>query len=1484
MSHRHITQALKSIPAKSSAAVKKFLNDFYEKISTEDIDLMEPHHMASLAMLHWDLSAQRRPGRPIIKIRTTRIKKGDSDAGYTLIDMVNDDRAFLVDSIAAEIARQGRLIHLLIHPVMHIERGGGRKQVAITGSQGAKTQAQSHIHIQLQGAMAESAIPDLEQALIRVLDDVMFSTRDWQDMKEKLRECEKILTTAPKNYNRRDIDEYIGFLEYLYKDNFTLLGYREYRFTESDGNIKSHIVNGSSLGLLHEDAGGAFISDSKDGLPQDLQRMRRELPPLTVMKLARRSTVHRSVPLDAIVVKKHDRKGSVVGECLFIGLFTSVTYSRSIQDVPLLRRKADEVLAKSGFRIGGHNYKAARHILEKYPRDELFQMSMDKILKTVTSIMHLQERQRIALYTRRDIFGRYVSCLVYVPRDRYDTRLRMIMQQILESEIGGRCSDFYTNLDDSNTARVMFTVETNEMMTKTRYDTKKIEARLQEAGRVWSEKLALALLDVGGDESRIPDIVEKYGNAFPVGYQENYEPRQCVYDIGKLGEAEKRDNSNLTLDLYRCKVCGGDALRLKVYARNAPINLSDILPILENMGLTVLSELPFEVKPKNADESIWIQDFLMQSKDRGSLTDIENSKPKFEEALGRIWRGEMENDSLNHLVLRAHMDWRDIMILRAYVRYMRQAGTSFSTRFIERTLYSQAEISGLAIELFKCIHNPRKKSANAKKLKTAIETALDKVVSLEEDRILRTIINLIESTLRTNFFQSGADGALKPYLSLKLDSRAVNELPSPRPFREIFVYSPRVEGIHLRGDMIARGGIRWSDRHEDFRTEVLGLMKAQQVKNSLIVPMGAKGGFVVKKPPAGGDRKAYLAEGIECYKILVRGLLDLTDNRKGKKVIPPRQVIRLDGDDPYLVVAADKGTASFSDIANSLSAEYGFWLGDAFASGGSAGYDHKKMGITARGAWESVKRHFRELNHDTQKQPFDVIGVGDMGGDVFGNGMLLSEKTRLVGAFNHIHIFCDPDPDMAASFKERKRLFDAVKGWDEYDTKKLSKGGRIYSRADKSLQLTPEIMRRFDIGKEKVTPADLIQAILRARADLLYFGGIGTYVKASHETHADAGDKTNDALRIDANELRAKIIGEGANLAITQAARVEFALCGGKLNADFVDNSGGVNSSDVEVNIKILMSVVMENPKRKMTTAARNKLLSSMTEEVAQVVLTNNYQQAQALSLMEMHAGKNLSGHTRFINDLEKSHGLSRRLEGLPDEDEIEERRRAGKGLTRPELAVLQAHAKILFTKDLLASNLPEQKDLEPHWLFNYFPAPLREKYTAEMRNHRLRREIVATTLACGIVNRMGPTFVKETMDRTGASCAEVVKAFLIVRDAFDLRALWFAIEDLDGRVPAAVQLRAMQDVADTAWRETLWFLTRLNRPLDIKRDTADFHARVDTLRSCLDKVMADERRASMNQRLHAGMENGLPKDLAWNIAIMPVMGAAGDIIRISMD
>lgn len=1454
-----MSKAKASVAKSKTPTAANIEKDFFTKVPAEDRLLLNDADRKSVAKRHADMAARRKGNKGLVQVGVM----GAGAKARTVIDIVNDDMAFLVDSVAAEIVRHGKVIALLLHPILQGTKG-----------------AQSHMHIALDTVLTQAMMDDLANDLENTLRDVRAATSEWHAIRDKVKECQAALRLAPPSWPENDPEEFTAFLDYIYNDNFTLLGARAYKFARG----KTVAVEDSGLGLLNDKIIPPYITEGgSDGLPVDLLLANNELPPLLVTKLGKKSTVHRAVPLDAIAVRQFDKNGNVTGAYLFIGLFTSVTYSRSIEDIPYLRRKANVVMEESGFKSGTHDYKALRHILEKYPRDELFQIKLPRLLKTATSILSLQERQRIALYTRKDVFNRFISCLVYIPRDRYDTRLRVKLGKILEQEFKGVCGNFYTTLDDSPLARVMYIINIDENSV-TEYKSTAIEEKLQEAGRLWSEKLTDALQSKLDNDQAITAIVQHYGHAFPLSYQEAYLPKQTLHDITKIDDT--LNENRLMLDLYKDYTCEPQQVRLKIYNKDTPIVLSDVLPLLENMGLRTVSELPFAVKPGDGEQTVWIHDFSLYMKD-GHAPAFDKkaveTKAHFEEAFTRIWYGDMENDSLNKLILSAGLDYRDITVMRAYVRYLRQTANPFGKLYIETALTKHPFISRLVVDLFKAYFDPAKAKEAEKKsaaLNSAIEEALQRVESLDEDRILRSVTGLVNATLRTNFFQKDENGAPKTWLSLKLNSHAIHDLPEPKPFREIFVYSPRVEAVHLRSDWISRGGIRWSDRHEDFRTEVLGLMKTQQVKNSVIVPMGAKGGFVVKQPPKEGGRPAYLKEGVECYKIFVRGMLDITDNSVGGKVIPPKNVVRRDQDDPYLVVAADKGTASYSDTANALSLEYGHWLGDAFASGGSAGYDHKGMGITARGGWESVKRHFREMGKDIQKEAFTVIGVGDMAGDVYGNGMLLSPHINLIGTFNHMHIFIDPTPDAAATFKERQRLFKDVKGWEAYNEKLLSKGGRIYSRSEKSLTLTPEIRKLYDIDKDKVSPPELIQAMLRKDVDLLWFGGIGTYIKATTETHGEVGDKGNDSLRVNAADINAKVIGEGANLALTQNARVELGLKGVRLNADFIDNSGGVDSSDHEVNIKILMTDIMSG-KHGMDTGKRNKLLASMTDEVASLVLRHNYQQTQGISLMEMQAHDQAGAHINLMHTLKRTDNLDRKLDGLPSDDALLARQREGHGLVRPEISMLQAYAKIRFTRDLLATDIPDHADMQDDWLVNYFPHPLRKPYRTEILRHRLRREIIATNLSFQLINRMGPTFVDSMIAKTGASTADVARAWIIVVNAFGLQKLWAEIEALDGKVSGQVQLSALREISRTAERETLWFLTRLGRKPDIKRD-ASFGAGILDYVKNIENVMTPKRRSMIDSRTSELLQDGLPKDMARRIATIPMLGAACDVIRIA--
>lgn len=1474
-----VQEAQKFLPRNAPNGLKTMLQTLAESISSEDLEFFDPEILSAMASSHWEMAKKKGKRTPKLSIYCPHFEKGE--CRKTVIDIVCDDLAFLVDSVAAEVNKHNLLIGILIHPSLHVEYDAKGVLKTISKKKTDKSQQQSHLHIQINETLSEQAIKDLQDGLHCVLQDVLRSNKDWKPMLGKLKDASKELDKAVTRKPREEIEEYCAFLDYLHDNNFTLLGYREYRFVERGETLYSRTVKDSSLGLLQDDMEPAYITEREEGLPRNLQELRRKLPPVSVSKTNRLATVHRRVPMDCVAVKIYDENGKVIGEKLFLGLLTSVTYSRSVNDVPYLSAKVEETMKLSGYQKGSHDSKALRHILEKYPRDELFQIDTQDLLETAQDIIRLQERQRIALFMRKDPFGRYLSCLVYIPRDRFGTKLRKNISKILEEETNGVCTNFYTTLDDSVFARVMFVISVSQK-NPPRINTKYIEQRLRDAGKTWPERLSEALARVHDSDIKVAEIVEQYGEAFPVSYTTRYHAKQSVFDIGHIEQA--LESGRIVLDLYRPSDLDLKKIRLKIFHVGSPIILSDVLPILENMGLTVIAELPYEVKPEGAEQSVWIHDFLLETSEIEDFVVIGDIKESFEEAFSKIWDQDVDNDRLNRLILSANATWRETMILRSYARYVKQLRLSFSRLYVEQVLTENPKISRVLIELFDGYHNPKTEKQSeglVKKALNKLEKEFEKVESSEHDRVLRKVLELIKATLRTNFYQKNSDGSYKTAIAFKFDCSQISDMPAPKPYREIFVYSRRVEAVHLRGGEIARGGLRWSDRHEDYRTEVLGLMKAQMVKNTVIIPMGSKGGFVIKTPTH--SREEFQTEGIACYKIFIGSLLDVTDNRVGDKIVPPKDVVCRDAPDPYLVVAADKGTATFSDIANGISLERGFWLGDAFASGGSAGYDHKKMGITARGAWESVKYHFRLLNHDTQTQPFDVVGVGDMGGDVFGNGMLLSEQIRLCGAFNHLHIFCDPDPDPAASFKERQRLFKAVKGWGQYDQSKLSKGGAIFNRSDKTVTLTPEIKKRFDIHEDKVSPNELIIAMLKARTDLLWFGGIGTYIKSSDETDAQVGDKSNDHIRVNGSDIRAKVIAEGANLGVTQRGRIELALNGVNLNTDFLDNSAGVDSSDHEVNIKILFGDVMSQSKHKMDIKARNALLEKMTDEVAEHCLRNNYQQTQAISLMELQAPETLKLHDEFIQDLEREGILQRDIEYLPDHDEIAERMRIGKGLTRPEMCVMFAYAKIALTSELLNSDIPDNPKMHS-WLLDYFPDILANKYHTEILRHRLSREIIATMMANSLINRMGPTFIKTLMNKTGARVDQVVQAYIVVRDAYQLRDMWDGIEALDGKVPAQIQLKAMKEIAQLSEHGITWFLTRLGRDINIEKDSKTFGSKIQELSKSLSSLLTNDLKENIKQRQDRTKRDGLPSGLSKQVAQIPVLSSACDIIRISID
>ncbi len=1473
----------------SADTAEAFIRRFYANVAVDDLAERASDDLYGAAIALWSYGRTRKPGAAKVRVYNPRLSEHGWSSTHTVVEIVNDDMPFLVDSITAEINRRDLSVHLVIHPVVPVTRDAGGAATAL--GDGGGRESFMHIEIDAQGDQAQ--LDSIRAGVENVLSDVRACVADWKQMLARVREVIDGLAKAPPaGRPAGEIATARDFLSWLADNNFTFLGYREYGYQGEGPSFRSVVDETRGLGLARSPDFVIFdVLRRAAELPAALQHFVRAPDVLRVAKANRRSTVHRTAYLDAIGVKIYDAGGTVVGEKVFLGLFTSTAYMQRPREIPLLRDKVAAVVARANFPADGHNAKALQHILETHPREELFQSSVDELHEISLGILRLQERQRIALFLRRDAFDRFISALVYVPRDRFNTELRDRFHTILARAYAGRKSAFYVLLaDDSALVRCHFIVGlTPGSVPDVRVED--VEAELVEAGRGFADRLKDALVSAEGEERGLARL-RRYQAAFPAAYREHFTPEQAVADIAAV-ETTLAGETSLALNLYRPVEAAENELRLRVFHRDSPLPLSDVLPMLESMGLKVMTEDPFRIQPLDAAAAkpagdVYMHDLTTVAREVREI-DLGKVKPLFEEAFAAVWSGEAASDGFNRLVLAAAMSIREVTVLRALAAYLRQAGITFSQAYMEDTLAHHPKIARKLVDYFIACHDPAvAKDRDVRERGIAVELShmLDEVANLDEDRILRRFLNLLQCALRTNYFQTGVDGRPKNYLSLKLDSQKIDELPLPRPLVEIWVYSTRVEAVHLRGGKVARGGIRWSDRREDFRTEILGLIKAQMVKNAVIVPVGSKGGFFVKRPPAPeAGREAFQAEGIACYQTMMRGLLDITDNIAPSGIVPPKNVHRRDADDPYLVVAADKGTATFSDIANAISAEYGHWLGDAFASGGSAGYDHKGMGITARGAWEAVKRHFRELGLDTQNEAHTCVGVGDMSGDVFGNGLLRSPHTRLVGAFDHRHIFVDPEPDAARAFAERERLFKLPRSsWADYDTKLISEGGGVFDRKAKSIRISPQMKARFAIVADSLTPFELMKALLKAEVDLLWFGGIGNYVKAAGETNADAGDRANDPIRVNGADIRARVVGEGANLGCTQRGRIEYALggaggSGGRINTDAIDNSAGVDTSDHEVNIKVLLGDVIS--RGDMTLKQRDALLVRMTDEVGLQVLRDNYLQTQALTLAQLEGASGVDRIARLMRAQEKTGRLSRAIEFLPDDDELAARVAAGKGLTRPELAVMLAYAKMALYDELLAGDLPDDAYLVDD-LVKYFPRELRRDHKEAILRHRLRREIIATVATNSIVNRAGIAFVHELGERCGASPAEVARAYIVARQVYGLRDIWGAVETLDNKVPADVQYAMLRETMDILDHATTWLLRHVPGRIEIAAALATFGGGIAELKRAIAQTLDEERKAAFANRRDRLAASGVPGELAADVAGLGDLRAGLDLVRIA--
>lgn len=1457
--------------------VTQLAQHLFSNISKDDLTERNESDLYGAIVSLWHHINEKNPEERSVRVFNPTVSRQGWQSTHTIVEIVIPDSPFLVDSIKMALSRLDLSSHLMLNGPTQISRTDNGVITSVNQGEGV---LQSLFHIEVDRLSSKEAMTQLKNELLSILSDTALVVQDWQPMSEKLVQVIAQLETQ-KEFIPVESDRYeetIKFLKWMGNHNFTFMGYKEYDLVTVEGDTELRPTAEKGLGLFSDSkrVRSVKLSDFPDSA-----RLEAKKPFLLIVtKGNTQSRIHRPAYTDYIGVKKFDKAGKVIGEHRFTGLYTSAVYNQSVETIPLIREKVERILKASGYRAGSYSYKALHNILENYPRDELLQAREEEMLEVGMGVVQMQDRDLLRLFVRKDPFGRFFSCMVYVTKERYNTELRRQTQRIFKQYFGCEQDvEFTTYFSESPLARTHYIVrvDNNNMDV----DVKTVEQNLMEASSTWDDRLSDAIVANFGESKGLP-LSKEYMRAFPRSYKEDMMPGSAVDDIQRLEALDEEHKLGMLFYRPQEEAADSKAVRLKLYHRDEPIHLSDVMPMLENLGLRVIGESPYEVRKLNG-QTYWILDFSMLHKSDKSV-DLREARDRFQQAFAAIWAGELESDGFNRLVLGASLTGREVSILRAYARYMRQVGFPFSQQYIEDTLSHYPDVAKGLVELFLKRFDPKHKGAQKGQtdLINAITEELDRVDSLDDDRIIRRYMEMISATIRTNYFQLDENNQIKPWLSLKMKPKEISEIPAPVPAFEIFVYAPDIEGVHLRGGKIARGGLRWSDRQEDFRTEILGLVKAQQVKNTVIVPVGAKGGFVCKKQHMFTTRDEIFAEGQRCYKRFIRALLDVSDNIIEGEVVPPKNVVRHDEDDPYLVVAADKGTATFSDLANSVSAEYNFWLGDAFASGGSNGYDHKAMGITAKGGWESVKRHFREMGINCQTTDFTAIGIGDMAGDVFGNGMLLSKHICLQAAFNHLHIFIDPTPNSAKSWEERNRLFNTPRSsWEDYNAKLISKGGGIFSRKAKSITLTPEIQKMIGTKKASVAPNELIKMILKMEVDLLWNGGIGTYVKSSKESHSDVGDRANDALRIDGRDLRTKVIGEGGNLGMTQLGRVEYALTGGRVNTDFVDNVGGVDCSDNEVNIKIFLNGLVANGD--LTVKQRNQILESMEDEVGGIVIEDAYAQSEAISVTEQQGVSLVKEQIRFIHAMEKAGHLDRALEYIPDDETLLEREKQGFALTRPELSVLVAYGKMVLKEELACEEISHD-EFHSQQLINYFPTELRRNYSQHMQQHPLRAEIIATALANQMVNEMGCNFVTRLQEETGANVVDIANAYTAAREIYGLGRVLEQVRLLDNKAEADAQYDVIFLVRRTLRRLSRWLLRNRSGKQSVKDLIALYQTDVNAVSAELDNMLVAEEVAEHNAMAQVWIDKGINSELANYVARLSSLYSALDISTVARD
>ncbi|TVT05018.1 NAD-glutamate dehydrogenase [Amycolatopsis bartoniae] len=1475
---------------------------YYRHLPAEEVLGDDPVDLVGAVRSHCQFAEQRVPGRPGVRLFNPTTSEDGWTRDATVVQIVTDDMPYLVDSVTAKLARDGLQVQRLVHPIVVVTRDITGKLLEIHPTADAAqppegAAAESWMYVEVDLITDPNRARELDTKLTSVLADVREVVEDTDKMVQAALDVAAELDDNPPPLEAGDVTESGALLRWLARGHFTFLGYRRFEVVEGEPGddepaLRASLASG--LGVLRQDNLAARSLTA--GPDTGANALKPEL--LVLTQASAPSTVHRPVYPYYVGVKTFDERGQVTGEHRFLGMFTTSALHEDVLDIPVVARKVRDVIHRAGYPMESFSGQRMLEVLQNWPRADLFSADRDSLFSTAIGAITLSDRRRLRLFLRRDTYGRFYSCLVFLPRDRYTTRSRLAMQEVLLAELEGTHLEYGTRVGETALAQVHFIVHTDPG-SRLEPDILRIQERLNAAVRSWDDLMVDAILAERRDgrsaatvgQEPATELGQRYAGVFPEAYKEDFNAVDALADLRRLESL--RDEQDLAMSFYVPADAEPGERRFKLYLLGEGVTLSVVLPVLQRMGVEVVDERPYELRREDGTRS-WIYDFGLRIGQQ-ALDDLteqaeQDLRVRFQDAFAAAWRGDCEIDGYNSLVLRAGLTWRQASVLRAYARYLRQARTPYSQEYIEDAVLAHTDIATKLLALFEHrfdLSTDPESDTQAETLVDEITSMIDEVTSLDQDRILRRLLAVIRATLRTNYRVTDDEGRPRPFLAFKLDPQGVPDLPEPRPRFEIFVYSPRVEGVHLRFGAVARGGLRWSDRREDFRTEILGLVKAQAVKNAVIVPVGAKGGFVVKRPPVptgdpGVDRDAQLSEGIACYRMFISGLLDLTDNRVEGRAIPAKDVVRYDADDTYLVVAADKGTATFSDIANEVSASYGFWLGDAFASGGSVGYDHKAMGITARGAWESVKRHFRELGVDTQSQDFTVVGIGDMAGDVFGNGMLLSEHIRLVAAFNHLHVFLDPDPDAEASFAERKRLFALPRSsWDDYDRSVISEGGGIYPRTAKTIPVTPQVRRALGLGEDvtHLSPAELIKAILLAPVDLLWNGGIGTYVKAEDETHADAGDKANDAVRVNGKDLRVKVVGEGGNLGLTQRGRIEFARAGGKINTDALDNSAGVDCSDHEVNIKIFLDHLVAGGQ--LDREQRNTLLHEMTDEVGDLVLADNYHQNSVLGVSRAHAPGMVSVHERQIAALEAAGALDRQLESLPSKARFRELEKAGQGLTSPELATLLAHVKLDLKDELLASELPDA-EVFARRLPEYFPKPLRDRFADTIGEHPLRRQIISTMLVNEVVDGAGITYAFRLAEEMNATATDAVRAYTVVTHVYELDSLWNAIHALDNVVDTDITDAMMLETRRLLDRAARWFLANRPQPLAVGAEMSRFEDTVVKLAPKVRGMLGGREAEHVAERTKRFCGEGVPTELADRIAVLLDSYGLLDVIEVT--